>query len=124
MKRSRADIERNIADYFVFEVDKNPVACAALHTYPELGKAEFASLYVDAGYENKGIGGRLIAYAENVARSRGFGEFFCLSTQAINYFIQKGGFSLGTPDDLPPARRESYDRSNRRSQVLIKKLLA
>jgi amino-acid N-acetyltransferase len=122
MKRTRAEIERTVGDYFVFEVDKNPVACAALHTYPDLGKAELASVYVDAGYENKGIGGKLIAFAENAARSRGFAELLCLSTQAINYFIQKGGFSLGTPDDLPPARRESYDRSNRRSQVLIKKL--
>ncbi len=124
MKRTRAEIERNIADYYVFEVDKNPVACAALHTYPEQGKAEIASVYVDRSYENKGIGGKLITYAENAARSRGFHELFCLSTQAINYFIQKGGFSLGTPSDLPQSRRESYDRSNRRSQVLIKKLQA
>lgn len=122
MKRTRAEIERTIADYYVFEVDKNPVACAALHTYPDLGKAELASVYVDGGYENKGIGGKLIAFAENSARQRGFAELFCLSTQAINYFVQKGGFSLGTPDDLPPSRRESYDRSNRKSQVLIKKL--
>lgn len=122
MKRTRAEIERTIGDYYVFEVDKNPVACCALHTYPDLGKAELASVYVDGGYENKGIGAKLIAFAENAARARGFVELFCLSTQAINYFIQKGGFSLGTPDDLPPARRESYDRSNRRSQVLIKKL--
>ena len=50
------------------------------------------------------------------------GRLFCLSTQAINYFIQSGGFTLGTPDDLPPPRRESYDRSNRRSQVLVKAL--
>jgi amino-acid N-acetyltransferase len=122
MKRTRAEIERTIGDYSVFEVDKNLVGCAALHTYPEHNKAELASVYVDNRYENKGIGGKLIAYVENTARGRGFEHLFCLSTQAINYFIQKGGFSLGTPDDLPPSRRESYDRSNRRSQVLIKKL--
>ena len=122
MKRTRAEIERTIGDYSVFEVDKNLVGCAALHTYPDYNKAELASVYVDNRYENKGIGGKLIAYVENTARGRGFEQLFCLSTQAINYFIQKGGFSLGTPDDLPPSRRESYDRSNRRSQVLIKKL--
>ncbi len=122
MKRPQADVERNIADYSVFEVDKNPVACVAMHTYPDLGKAELASIYVDHRHENKGIGGKLIAYVEAKAREQGFEELFCLSTQAINYFIQKGGFSLGTPDDLPPTRRESYDKSNRRSQVLIKKL--
>ena len=34
VRRSRADIERTVADFFVFEVDRNPVACAALHLYP------------------------------------------------------------------------------------------
>jgi amino-acid N-acetyltransferase len=43
-----------------------------------------------------------------------------LSTQAVNYFLQKGGLGLGTPDDLPAARRERYERSGRRSQVLLK----
>jgi len=28
----------------------------------------------------------------------------------------------GTPDDLPPARREKYDQSGRNSKVLVKKL--
>ena len=53
-------------------------------------------------------------YAEDQARAGGAAELFCLSTQAFNYFVQKGGFRPGTPDDLPPARRERYDRSGRR----------
>jgi len=122
VKRTRADIEKQIADFYVFEVDKNPAACGALHQYPAENKAELAAVFVDPRYENQGIGGRLIAFLESQARSRGVAVLFCLSTQAINYFIQKGGFSLGGPDDLPPARREQYDRSNRRSQVLIKRL--
>jgi amino-acid N-acetyltransferase len=122
VKRTRADLERQIADYYVFEVDKNPAACGALHMYPDQNKAELASVYVDPRYENQGIGAKMLAYAETLARSRGVGVLFCLSTQAINYFIQRGGFSLGTPDDLPPARREIYERNGRRSQVLIKPL--
>jgi amino-acid N-acetyltransferase len=47
---------------------------------------------------------------------------FCLSTQAVNYFVQKGSYRLATPEDLPAARRERYDRSGRRSQVLAKSL--
>jgi putative transposase len=35
-----------------------------------------------------------------------------------------GGFVEGTPDDLPPDRREIYDRSGRNSKVLVKKLKA
>jgi amino-acid N-acetyltransferase len=122
VKRTRADIERQILDYFVYEVDKTTVACIALHAYPEVSKAEMASVYVDNRYENKGIGRKLMTFAEGVARSRGFEELFCLSTQAVNYFIQKGNFTLGTKDDLPPTRREAYDKNKRQSAVLLKKL--
>jgi amino-acid N-acetyltransferase len=120
--RTRADVERQIGDYFVFEVDRNPVACAALHFYADDKKVELASVCVDPKYENQGIGAKLMQYAEAQARAAGAAELFCLSTQAFNYFLQKGGFRLGTPDDLPPARRERYDRSGRRSQVLTKTL--
>jgi amino-acid N-acetyltransferase len=47
---------------------------------------------------------------------------FCLTTQAVNYFVKKGHYALGTPDDLPPLRRQRYDASGRRSQVLKKAL--
>jgi amino-acid N-acetyltransferase len=120
--RSRAEIERQINDYFVFELDKNVVACAALHPYPEQNKAELACVCVDRRYENRGIGGRLMHYAEDQARERGISSLFCLSTQAFNFFQQKGGFTLGSVDDLPPARRERYDRSGRHSLVLVKSL--
>jgi amino-acid N-acetyltransferase len=121
-RRTRADIERQIDDFFVFEVDRNPVACAALHPFPAENKAELACVCVDARYENQGIGGKLMQYAESVARGRGVAELFCLSTQAFNYFQQKGGFGPGTPDDLPPPRRDRYERSGRRSLVLKKRL--
>ena len=124
VKRTRADVERQIGDYLIFEVDRNPAGCAALHMYPDHNSAELASVYVDPRYENQGIGGKLLAYAEGLAKGRGAGLLFCLSTQAINFFIQKGGFRLGTPDDLPPARRDVYDRNGRRSAVLVKPLAA
>jgi amino-acid N-acetyltransferase len=124
VKRTRADVERQIGDYFVFEVDRNPVGCAALHLYPEENKAELASVYVDPRYENQGIGKRLIQYAEGSARSRGVGMLFCLSTQAVNFFIQRGGFQKGSPDDLPSSRREVYEKNGRRSAVLVKHLAA
>jgi len=122
MRRSRAEIERQIEDYYVFEIDRNPVACAALHFFTEESKAELACVCVDPKYENQGIGLKLMHFAENQARAAGAQELLCLSTQAFNYFVQKGGFRLGTPEDLPPNRRAAYDRSGRRSQVLVKKL--
>lgn len=122
LPRTLAEIERQMEDFFVFEVDGNPAACVALHVYPDENKAEMACVCVDAKYENQGIGARLMQFIETQARTSGVGELFCLSTQAFNYFVQKGGFRLGTPDDLPRARRQLYDESGRRSQVLTKTL--
>jgi amino-acid N-acetyltransferase len=122
LPRTRAEIERQMEDFYVFEVDRNPAACIALHFYPEERKAEMACVCVDPKYENQGIGAKLMQYLETQARASDMTKLFCLSTQAVNYFVQKGGFRLGVPDDLPPSRRERYDRSGRRSQVLIKDL--
>jgi amino-acid N-acetyltransferase len=122
MRRTLGEIERSIDDFFVFEVDRNPVACAALHLYPQDKQAELACVCVNSRYENQGIGAKLMQYAETQARAGGYVQLFCLSTQAFNYFQQKGGFVPGTPDELPPGRRERYERSGRRSLVLFKKL--
>lgn len=122
IKRTRAVIEKNLGDYFIFEIDKNPVACVALHVYPEQKRGELACLYVSSLHENRGIGRKLIAFVETKAREMGLNELITLSTQAFTYFQSKGGFAEGTPDDLPPGRREKYDQSGRNSKVLVKKL--
>jgi amino-acid N-acetyltransferase len=122
VRRTRASFEKSLGDYFLFEIDKNPVACVALHVYPEQKKGELACLYVNPSHENQGIGRKLIQYVENKAREMGLAELITLSTQAFTYFQSKGGFAEGTPDDLPPARREKYEQSGRNSKVLVKKL--
>ena len=122
MKRTRAMFEKQLGDYFIFEIDKNPVACVALHVYPELNKGEMGYLYVSPSHENQGIGRKLIQFIESKARELGLNELIALSTQAFTYFMSKGGFVEGTPDDLPPSRREKYDQSGRKSKVLLKRL--
>jgi amino-acid N-acetyltransferase len=124
VRRTRGEIEKDLADYYIFEIDKNPVACVALHIYPAQQQGELASLYVDPSHENQGIGRKLIQFVENKARETGLDELILLSTQTFSYFQSKGGFSEGTPDDLPPARREKYDHSGRNSKVLVKRLKA
>ncbi|MEW6302931.1 MAG: amino-acid N-acetyltransferase [Verrucomicrobiota bacterium] len=122
VKRTRAALEKNIGDYYIFEIDKNPVACVALHVYAEQNKGELAHLYVSPSHENQGIGRKLIKFVEDKARELGLSELLTLSTQAFTYFQSKGGFAEGTPDDLPPVRREKYDQSGRNSKVLVKRL--
>ncbi len=121
LPRTQGEIERQAGDFYVFEVDGTLAGCAALHQYPD-DKAEMACVCVAGKYENQGIGARMMQFIEEQARTVGAKHLFCLSTQAVNYFLQKGGFRLGTPDDLPPARRQRYDASGRKSQVLVKRL--
>ena len=122
VKRTRASIEKSIGDFYIFEIDRNPIACIALHAYPESGKGELACLYVNPSHENQGVGRKLIQFAENRAREMGLNELLALSTQAFTYFQSKGGFVEGTPEDLPPVRREKYEQSGRKSKVLVKRL--
>jgi amino-acid N-acetyltransferase len=124
VKRTRAVIEKSLGDYYIFEIDKNPVACVALHVHPEGNKGELACLYVNPSHENQGIGRKLIQFIEAKARELNLNELITLSTQAFTYFQSKGGFVEGSPDDLPAGRREKYDQSGRNSKVLVKKLKA
>jgi amino-acid N-acetyltransferase len=120
--RTRASIEKELADYSIFAVDGNPIACVALHVYAAEKKGELACLYVHPSHENQGIGRKLVQFVETRARETGLRELLALSTQAFSFFQSKAGFAEGTPDDLPPARRVRYDQSGRRSKVLVKRL--
>jgi len=120
IKRTRATLEKTIGDFYIFESDKNPVACVALHQLDQT-KAELACLYVSPLHENQGIGQKLVQFIENKARELGMPELVVLSTNAFTYFQSKACFAEGSPEDLPPPRRERYDQSGRHSKVLIKK---
>jgi amino-acid N-acetyltransferase len=120
LARSRAAIEAQLADYYLLEVDKNPVACVALHVYPDESKGELACLCVRPSHENQGIGRRMVQFAEGRAQEMGLTTLFALSTQAFNFFQSKAGFAEGSPDDLPAPRRAKYEESKRRSKVLVK----
>jgi len=123
VKRTRVDIVSQLHDYYVFQIDGNIVGCVALHLQPDGETAELACLSVSGAHENIGIGQKLMTFAEEAAKQKGIKSIFLLSTRAFNYFQQKGGYKEGSPNDLPPARREKYDASGRNSKVLVKALL-
>jgi amino-acid N-acetyltransferase len=124
VKRTRADLLAQLDDYWALEVDRQLVACVAVHFYPEAAKAELACLYVSKKHEGQGYGRKLMAFAEQLAAQRGAKHILALSTQAFNYFQQKGGYVEVTPDELPPERRKKYEASGRNSKVLQKPVVA
>lgn len=122
IRRSRGEILEHLEDYWVLEIDRNPVACVALHPHPEEACGELACLYVSKSHENQGYGRKLVAFVEAQARERGFQHIFALSTQAYNFFQQKGGFVEVGAEALPPGRRAKYLESGRNSKIMMKKL--
>jgi amino-acid N-acetyltransferase len=124
VSRTREQIQGRLKDFFVLEVDGNPIGSVAVHTYEEDGRhiAELACLFVRRSHKNRGHGQKLVAYAEEVARQRGAEVLVALSTQAFRFFEEKMGFVVSDPSALPAARREQYEKSGRNSKVLVKRL--
>ena len=123
LKRTRAGVEKHIGEYYVFEIDNNVVGVVAVVPYAAEKKTELACLQVNPAHEHRGIGTKLAARAEVLAREQGSESIFCLSTQAFTFFQHKLGYREGTIEDLPPARREKYEQSGRNSKILSKSFL-
>jgi amino-acid N-acetyltransferase len=120
VKRDRAEIERDIANYIVIEHDGVIFGCAALYPYTEARTGEMAALTVSPDSQSQGDGERLLKRIEQRARAQGLESIFVLTTRTMHWFIKRG-FQQADPDWLPEARKRKYNW-DRRSQVLVKTL--
>ena len=121
--RSQQAIEKNIDQFFVFEIDENIIACVTLYFYPDKPTvAEVGSLYVMPFYHNRGIGKKMVDYACMVAKERGATTILALSTQSFGFFTNVVGFEESTKEILPEARLKLYEESGRNAKVLLKNL--
>lgn len=124
--RTRDQILAKLDDFFVLELDGNPIGSVAIHVYddPESGRrtGEIAALFVRRAHKNQGHGQKLAAFAEDKARQRGCHRLIALSTQAFRFFEEKLGYQTGTLDLLPESRRAAYAASGRNSRILVKDL--
>lgn len=119
--RNRNDVLERIADYYVLEMDGNPVGTIAVHPFVEDGAAELACLFIRKDHENLGYGRRLVGFAEKRAGDAGAERLFALTTQAGEFFRRLGFEELGV-ESLPARRREKYLASGRNSLVFEKRL--
>ena len=120
VKRSRTEIERDIANYTIVEHDGVIFACAALYPYPEAKTAEMAAVTVSPQSQGQGDGEKILKRIEQRARAMGLTSIFVLTTRTMHWFIKRGFVSVD-PDWLPDARKRKYNW-DRKSQVLVKKL--
>ncbi|HVS52770.1 MAG TPA: amino-acid N-acetyltransferase [Opitutaceae bacterium] len=121
--RTQQAIEKNIDQFFVFEIDENIIACVTLYFYPDKPQmAEVGSLYVMPFYHNRGIGKKMVEYACLQAKDRGATTVIALSTQSFGFFTNVCGFEEADKSILPEARLKAYEESGRNAKVLVKRV--
>jgi amino-acid N-acetyltransferase len=123
LHRSQQAIEKNIDQFFVFEIDENLIACVTLYFFPSHPHmAEVGSLYVLPFYHNRGIGKKMVEYACMRAKEKGATTLVALSTQSYGFFTSVVGFDETDKSVLPESRLKLYEESGRNPRVLIKTL--
>jgi amino-acid N-acetyltransferase len=120
VKRSRTEIERDIANYTIIEHDGVIFACAALYPYPEAKTGEMAALTVSPQSQGQGDGEKILKRVEQRARAMGLDSIFVLTTRTMHWFLKRG-FVQVDAEWLPEARKRKYNW-DRRSMVFVKKL--
>jgi amino-acid N-acetyltransferase len=121
--RSQQAIEKNIDQFYVFEIDENIIACVTLYFYPgHPTMAELGTLYVLPFYHNRGIGRKMVEYASLRAKEKGATTLVALSTQNFGFFTGVAGFEEADKSILPEARLKTYEESGRNPRVLVKTL--
>ncbi|KAL3941027.1 MAG: hypothetical protein SGARI_000739 [Bacillariaceae sp.] len=117
--RTRATLERDIDQYHVYTRDGLIVACGQLKMF-ENGFAEIGCLVVNPAYRAKGRGDAMLGYLERLCVQGGATMVFVLSTQTMEWFIERGFDEVGV-EMLPPSRQASYN-SDRASKIYMKKI--
>ena len=121
VRRSRDRLEREVERFLVAEVDGFVIGCCALH--PAGTSVELACVAVHPAHRTaagSGVGARLLAAAEDAARSQGFERMFALTTQTRDWFLEQG-FRDGSVTDLPASQQSLYNQA-RGAKVLVKAL--
>jgi len=117
-ERSQESIAATIDDYLVYEIDGSIVGCVNLKIYDSGDIAEIGSVYVQAFYQNKGVGRKMVEFACAEAQERGSRRAIAMTTQASKFFSKVCAFEEGTVNELPAERREDYAQNGRNSKVL------
>ncbi|MGN0884930.1 MAG: amino-acid N-acetyltransferase [Candidatus Spyradosoma sp.] len=123
VQRTHAHIEAHTEDYFVYEIDGSIIGCACLRKFDDMpGTLEVCSVYVQPFYQNRGVGRKLLAYAEFLARERGAKSLITFTTQTYGFFRSVCDFEDAAPEAIPPSRLEEIRTNGRNSKALVKKL--
>lgn len=121
VNRSREQLELDIERFVVSERDGMVVACAAMYPDETSGCVEIACIATHPRYRGEGRADQLLSHLESFARQNGFSKARLLSTRTGHWFVERG-YVETVPDELPPARRTSYNQQ-RNSKIYQKSLV-
>ena len=121
VKRTRASIEKQLlGDYYIFEIDRNPVACVALHVYPEQKQGRTRLPLRQPSHENQGIGRKLIQFIEDQGARTGPGRAHRPVHPGLHLFpVQRRLRRRHPRRPAPEPTRKIDDQSGRNSKVLL-----
>lgn len=120
VKRSREQLEMEIARFFVLERDGAIIGCAALYPYPDEKAAELACVVIHPDYRKNQRADLLLSALEAKARDQGVENLFILTTQTAQWFEERGFVAIGI-EDLPVAKQQAYNYQ-RNSRPYLKRL--
>jgi amino-acid N-acetyltransferase len=115
--RPKSVLEKDIDKYYVYTRDDHIVACGQLKLFKE-GFAEIGCLVVSKDYRSRGRGDAMLGYLERLSLLNGCSSIFVLSTQTMEWFVERG-FENSSVDRLPPSRPYNSLRS---SKIYMKKI--
>ena len=121
--RPKAVLEKDVDSYYCFTRDDCIVACGQLKIFEGAqGKryAEIGCLVVNQAYRAKGRGDAMLGYLERLCFLNGATTVFVLSTQTMEWFVERG-FSQVTVEELPPSRQATYNQK-RASKIYMKEI--
>ncbi len=118
VKRSREQLEAEIDHFVVMVRESTVVACGALYPYEGQPTGEVACIAVHPDYRGGQFGDVLLEELERRAQDMGISTLFVLTTQAVQWFSERG-FDNGTMKSLPVEKRKLYNYQ-RNSAVLVK----
>ncbi len=123
LHRTQQAIEKNIDQFYVFEVDENIIACVTLQFYADRpGLAELGSLYVMPFHHKRGVGRKMVEFAALRAKELGATRLLALSTQNPGFFTNVCGFAETDKSALPADRLKTYEASGRNAKILLREL--
>jgi amino-acid N-acetyltransferase len=117
--RPKAQLENDIDTYYIYTRDNHIIACGQLKKYEE-GFAEIGCLVVNKDFRSRGRGDAMLGYLERLCLLNGCTNIFVLSTQTMEWFVERG-FQEAVVAELPPSRQATYNHK-RASKIYIKKI--